>query len=199
MIIKPIEFGKGKTIEGPTGSISITLEVSDSRGGVEIQKPGEGCADGQCRITGNTYNAKDDIKKLPYGDDGTQWNGEVWLVNKHKVAELTAVLMKAGYSLTIDGKAVSHCDDFGELREEVDLPGDEDGTVDVMYGPHGDNDEVSCSWAEDAADLGNYDDVETFADKFGLTIVEDEVIRERHNVTSGEPSEVDDLFTTEGV
>jgi len=173
-MFKVMEVGDGVEIEGPTGPINVYLEPVQNSGEVLIKAPGDDIGKNQCRIHGNTYQHKDLIKKLPYGHEGSEWTGEVWAVNKEMTTELAAVLTIAGVDVTIEGGAVAEDDGWGHLREEIELPGDDNASIQVMVGPSGPGDKVSRSWAEDAAEKGNYDSVEEFAEQFNLDVASDE-------------------------
>lgn len=178
MMFKVMEIGDGVEIDGPTGAINVYLEPVQESGEVLIKAPGEDIGDSHCRVHGRTYENKDLIKKLPYGSHGTEWTGDVWAVNKDMTTELAAVLTIAGVDLTVEAGVVAEDEDWGHLREEIDLPGDNDDTITVRVGPGGPGDKVSRTWAEEAAETGNYDSVEEFADQFNLEVASDEEMQE---------------------
>lgn len=195
MIFRVIEVGDGVELDGPTGKIRVYLEPTQETGDVHIKEPGEDIDDDLCRIHGDTYNSKDLIKKLPYGRSGTQWNGEVWTVHKKSTADLCAVLKIAARDVTLDSRAIAHDDDWGILQEEIELDEGGNETYKVINGPSDPGQGVSRSWAEDAADLGNYDSADAFAEQFNLEIVEDSDMEER--AEDADSPEGADPFSTE--
>lgn len=182
MMFEVIEVGDGVELDCKTGTVNVYLEPTTEEGEIHIKGDDESGTAGMCDISGDTYQHKELIKKLPYGDTGTEWTGETWVVAKDQTANLAGVLTIAGVKATLDARAIATDDDWGELREEIDLPGDDNETVKVMRGPEGPDNKVSRSWAEDAARVGRYEDAETFADEFGLDVVPDEEIMEYHDL-----------------
>jgi len=178
MIYEVVEIGDGEEIEGPTGSIGVFLEPTEDTGQVHIEEPGDGIMDHQCRVSGDTYNNRKLIKKLPYGDDGSEWTGETWAVAKHKTSDLAAVLSIAAVKVTIDSDAIASDEGWGHLRSEVVDKPESDDSVEVMVGPGDPGDKVSRSWAEDAAKTGNYDSADEFAEAFSLEIASDEEMKQ---------------------
>jgi len=181
-MFKVIEVDDGKRLDCKTGKVNVWLEPTTDRGDIHIKGDKESGTDGMCDVVGDTYQHKEVIKKLPYGDTGTEWTGDVWAVSTDQTANLAGVLTIAGIGATLDARAIAVDDDWGELREEIDVPGDDNETIRVMRGPEGPGDKVSRSWAEDAARVGRYEDAETFADEFGLEVAPDEEIMEYHDL-----------------
>lgn len=183
MIFEIIELDEGVTVSGPTGSIDVYAEPVKNEGRVHIGDYRDGDApDGMLPVTGDTYNQKGKIKKLPYGDDGTKWTGEVWAVAGDKVTDLVAVLKLSGLNVTVHSTALAIDDDWGELQNEVDIDGGgtNDETIKLMVGPRHSAEGVSRSWVEEAAKLGNSDDVDAFIEKYNLDVYDDEELMEKH-------------------
>jgi len=176
MMYKVMEIGSGTEIDGPTGAINVHLEPTDYEGEVHIKAPGDGIGDSHCRIEGNTYQHKDLIKKLPYGNDGAEWTGEVWAASSDMTSDLAAVLSIAAVGVTINAEAVASDEEWGGLIDEVDGIGDDDEEETVMVGPSGPGEGVSRSWAEQAAETANYDTVDEFIEHFEVSVVSDDVM-----------------------
>jgi len=181
MRMKVFELHDGVEVEGPTGEISVGINPTDEMHDVYIREPGSGTDDKWCKIVGDTYQHKEKIKKLDYGQ--VEWTGDYWQVLEDKVTEVCSVLLIAGVDVGLDAGAVASDRDWGYLREEVelddDLGGVEEETLRIMVPPDGPTDKVSRSWAEDATEVGNYDSVEEFAEEFGLNVESDEEMKER--------------------
>lgn len=180
MKLKVREQPEGQLIEGPTGDIEVDLEPTDDFHDVMVCEPGSGDGTDMCKITGKTYEHKEKIKKLPYGDDGTRWTGEWWEVNKSMVTELCAVLCIAAVDVCVHSKCVAKDEDWGSLRKRIDIDEgrEEDSKLRIVAGPKSPMEGVSRSWAEDAAEVGNFDDADDFAEEYGLNIIEDEEAKE---------------------
>lgn len=187
MLFEVMEMGEGVELSGPNGSIDVYLEPTTDEGQIHVGKDGDGVKSEHLPITGDTYNKKDRIKDVGYGHNGVEWTGEVWSVHQDKVTELVSVLMIAGCHVTVDARAVAVDEDWGILREEVEIGDDGKESIRVMVGPEGEGDEVSRSWCEEAAKVGNYEDAELFAEDFGLEVVDDEVVKERYGLTTDDP------------
>jgi hypothetical protein len=187
----------GEAVDGPKGKIVLDCEPTDGYHDIFVGEPGSGGSDDMCKISGETYQAKDDIKELPYGSDGTEWTGEYWQVNEEATAGLCSVLIHEDWDLCIHAKAVVADESWGSLRKEVDV-GDSlhtEETLHLMAGPESPMEGVSRSWAEDAAQVGKFDSAEDFADEFGLNIIEDDEAEEE--LDNPEEYQEDNVFSTE--
>lgn len=191
------ESHDGTVISGPTGKIDVGLEPTNDYHDIFIQKPGSGSGDDMCKISGDTYQHKKKIKKLPYGDNGSQWTGDYWEVNKNLTSDLCAVLKVVAVDVCIHSRAVVSDDGWKSLRKEIDIddPVGSDETLRLMAGPDSPMEGVSRSWAEDAAETGNFDSVEEFAESFGLNVIDDEEAEDKLD----EPEEYNDenIFSTQ--
>lgn len=185
-----IRHPEGQSIEGPTGSIPVLAEPNEPDGDIIIHTPGEHDSvslKGQCAVTGDTYNQKDKIKKLEYGEDGTRWNGDVWTVNEEASSDLAAVLMVAGISVSVYEGALRHDAGWGRYYEPVDESGCDGEEMVVMVGPDYPTDFVSRSWVQEAAKVGGFQEVENFIEKFGLTVVDDGEAYNRAGLSDDDP------------
>ena len=178
MILKATESEGGIIADCPRRAVSVDLEPIKREQEVHIGDIDESVAGGACPITGNSYPYKDTIKELPYGDDGTQWTGDVWVVNPRKTTELVALLLDDGASVSLDASVLEYDEDWGVLRREILLDDEGSEVLRVMHPPYGDDNKVPESWAKSAGDLGNFDSVEEFAERFDLNIVPDEEAKE---------------------
>jgi len=181
----------GVIVDGPRGKAMLELEPTDEMHDVFIDEPGSGGADHMCAVVGNTYPVKDEIKELPYGNDGTQWNGDEWEVDEEMTATLCNVLCDEEVDLAIHAKAVVSDDDWGDLRHEIEVDDGivEEETVRLMAGPESPMEGVSRSWAEDAAEVGGFESAEEFAEEFGLNVIEDDEAEEELGEDSDEYQE----------
>lgn len=197
MYFEIMEHHEGEEISYGSKSITVHLEPSDDSHDIVIEEPGSGESDKHCKISGDTYPAKDDIKEIGYGNKGAEWTGEYWQCHHSRTADLATILMVRFHDVAIDAMAVAHCEGWGPLREGIEIDDSGEETYTVMQGPEGDDNHVSRSWAEDAADVGNYSSAEEFADEFGLEIVSDQQIKEEKGLTEDDDELVvssDDAF-----
>lgn len=188
----------GEAVGGPKGKIVLGLEPTDEYHDIFVGKPGSGDGDDMCKVSGETYQAKDDIKELPYGSDGTEWTGEYWQVSEGATAALCSVLLHEDWDVCIHAEAVVSDESWGNLRKEIDV-GDSlhtDETLHLMAGPESPMEGVSRSWAEDAAQVGKFGSAEEFADEFGLNIIEDDEAEEK--LDDPEEYQEENVFSTEG-
>jgi hypothetical protein len=196
MMLKATEDEGGIIVKSPVRAVSVDLEPVQTEEEVHIGDLDESVASGCCPVEGNSYPYKDDIKKLPYGDDGTQWTGDVWAVNPRKTAELVAVLLGAGARVSLEASCLEYDEDWGRLRKEILLDDDSGEKLRVMHPPYGDDNKVPRSWVESASSLGNFDSVEEFAENFDLNVVSDKEAKEELGL-SDDDEEVD-FFSSEG-
>jgi|APHM01.1.fsa_nt_gi hypothetical protein len=175
------ESWEGVSVKGPTGRVTLDLEPTDDMHDVYVGEPGSGDSDDMCKISGETYQAKDDIKELPYGSDGTEWTGEYWQVSEDMTATLCSVLVAEGWGVAIHGKSVVADEDWDELRHEIDIDSSlhSEETLHLMAGPESPMEGVSQSWAEHAAQVGRFDSAEEFVERFGLNVIEDDDAEEQ--------------------
>jgi len=187
----------GEAVNGPQGKVVLDLEPTDDYHDIFIDEPGSGDGDDMCKISGETYQAKDDIKELPYGSDGTEWTGEYWQVNEEATAALCSVLLQEGWDVAIAAKAVISDESWGNLRKEIDVDDSlhTEETLHLMAGPESPMEGVSRSWAKDAAQVGSFESAEAFADEFGLNIIEDDEAEDK--LDDPEEYQENNVFSTE--
>jgi hypothetical protein len=173
-LYKVMEVGDGERIDSESGPINVHCEPANSTGEVHIKKQSQSNGRGQCDVTGNTYHRKDIIKKLPYGDDGTKWTGDVWVVSEEQTANLAATLTIAGVDVTIHEDAIASDPEWGYYYDEAQTDEPEGG--ELVIGPPADADErkVSSGWVETLVGLGYYSDAEEYADRFDVKLLWDE-------------------------
>ena len=171
-----MEVGDGERIDSESGPINVHCEPTDITGEVHIKQQSQSEGREQCNVTGNTYHRKDIIKKLPYGDDGTKWTGDVWVVAEDQTANLAATLIIAGVDVTIHEDAIASDDEWGWYYEEAQPDEPEEG--ELVIGPPDDasEDKVSSGWVETLVNLGHYSSVEEYADRFDVKMLYDEDI-----------------------
>jgi len=173
-MFRVVDLDQGQDISHEGRTVTIGLEEATSQGQVHIGAPKEGTSPKRCPISGDTYRFKEDIKKLPYGAEGTEWTGEEWVVNYEMVPELVTELVWVGVDVTVEAVHVEADGMDLSLKTKPDNNNESAKVERVWQGPTGDGDYVSCAWAEAASRLGNYDDIGDFTVKHGVTILSDE-------------------------
>jgi len=174
MILKATESSDGVMIQCPTGAVQVDLEPVQRVGEVHVGDIDESLASGVCPIEENSYPYKETIKELPYGNEGSQWTGDVWAVNPRRTADLVAMLVMDEAEVTVEANCLQYDEDWGKLRREIVLDEDRNEKLCVVHPPYGDENKVPRSWVEDASRMANFSSVEEFADEFGLNVVPDE-------------------------
>jgi len=177
-LYKVMEVGDGESIDSESGPINVHCEPTDSTGEVHIKQQIQSEGRGQCSITGNAYHRKDIIKKLPYGDDGTKWTGDVWVVNEEQTANLAATLTIAGVDVTIHEDAIASDPEWGYYHDEAQPEESEEGELVIGPPPEADERKVASGWVETLVGLGYYGDVEEYADRFDVKLLWDEDMME---------------------
>lgn len=182
MMYEVIEMADGTEVDSESGPISLHCEPADSSGEVHIESPGGSVGEGKCAVSGNTYHRKDLIKKLPYGDDGTEWTGETWIVDSEQTANLAAVLCIAGVDVTIDSEAVGSDAEWGYYHEQ-ESEDDEDGG-DVVIGEPDDANEskVMVSWVCDLVEVGCCESELEYKDRYGVELFWDDDVSGSHEL-----------------
>jgi len=168
-----MEMADGEEIDSESGPISLHLEPVDSSGRIHIESPDYSGEDGFCPITGDTYRQKDVIKKLPYGDGGTKWTGETWVVSEEQTANLAATLSIAAVDVTIHSDAVGSDPEWGYYHEEEQEEESVPTGVEVGGPSEANESAVMASWLSDLVELGSYDSKSEYQDRFGVNLFYD--------------------------
>ncbi len=143
-------------------------------------------------IEGNTYPYKEDIKATEWEATHYNWTGEYWEVDLDTVIEVMRKLCRAADEVSVEPEVVYESESLEPWRGEIELDDGGHETFEFIMGPTEGDERVSRSWAEDAAELGNYDSVGEFAERFNFDVVDDEVLFEDIE----EPSEVGEVNGT---
>lgn len=127
-------------------------------------------------ITGDTYKYKADIKDHDWNVTHHEWTGEYWRVDLDAVREVMNTVCRAAGVISADPELVYDADSLTEYEGEIELDGEGSETFEFILGVGEGDERVSRSWAEDAAELGNFGGVEEFAERFNFEVVDDEVL-----------------------
>lgn len=127
-------------------------------------------------IKGKTYPYKEDIKATEWENTHYDWTGEYWQVDLDTVRDVIRMVARAADEVSCDPEVVYESDSMEPWRGEIELEEEGGETFEFIMGPTEGDERVSRSWAEDAAEVGNYDSVEDFADEFNFDVVDDEVL-----------------------
>jgi len=165
-----VEMAEGEEIDSESGPIDLHLEPAHRKGEVHIGEPSECDEDGHCAISGNTYQKKDIIKKLPYGDSGTKWTGETWTVAEDQTANLAAVLTIAAVDVSIDAGAVASDPDWGYYHEQEQPDEDDEPEIEVDEPGDAAEEKVMVEWVATLVELGYYDSETDYADRHGVDL-----------------------------
>jgi len=182
MMYKAIEMADGEDIDSESGPISLHLEPANRTGEIHIENPAESGHSDHCTINGNTYQRKDLIKKLPYGETGTEWTGETWTVHKEQTANLAAVLCVAGVRVTLGEGAVRSDPEWGWYHEQ-EQP-DDGGEDEIEVGGPVDAAEkkVLLSWVSDLVELGVIESEWDYAERHKVMFFHDDNTGNAHEL-----------------
>lgn len=160
----------------------LSADVTNTHADIHVHEPQQVDGETRCKLTGDTYPAKETIKSTEYSRTGYGWFGEFWAAYPTGLHELIPALVKDGYSVSSDQEPVQTCDGLADFHKVILMGQDNPEYFVFERGPEGDNGLVSESWAESAAELGNWDSVEAFCDRFGLEPMEDEKLMDKLGV-----------------
>lgn len=164
-----------------TGIVRMFQSPGESQ--VHFGKPGDNVDNNMVPITGETYPAKDTIKEADYARTSRGWYDNVWACKVDTLDEVAVALLKEGWEVSVEAQAAMKCNNLAPMLEDYLI---DNGHCEVRFKkpPSEEDRRVSRSWAEGAAQLGNFDSVDEFAGKFDLVVVDDEVLMRDMGVDS---------------
>jgi len=151
----------------------VDADVSSDKGEVHFNDPARGDYGKVVPITGNTYPYKDEIKETDWEETHRRWNkqAEYWQADLDTIRRVINQVCRYCPDVTVEPEVVEESGSLKEFRGEISIG--EKETFEFLSGPNEGDERVSRSWAEDAAEVGNYDGVEDFAEQYNLNVVDD--------------------------
>lgn len=152
----------------------VEPDVQSEEGVVHFDKPKRGDFQKVVPIKGDTYSYKDDIKATEWEDTHRKWNGEYWQADCDSIRLVINKVCRVCQDVTVHPDVVEESESLKEFRGKFEI-GEEDTneTFEFYTGPKEGDERVSRSWAENAAEVGNFE-FEEFVDEFNLDVVDDE-------------------------
>lgn len=164
----------------------LEADIMGNQGTVHFDEPERTNYGKKVPIKGNTYPFKDDIKAADWDTTHHEWTGDYWRVDLEPVSVVVESLCEVADTVTADPEVVYQSDSLAQFRGKIEIDEDSGETFEFLRGPVEGDERVSRSWAEDAAETGNFDSVEEFADRFNFDVVDDEVLFDDYDDSTAE-------------
>lgn len=148
----------------------LDAEATPEKADVHFEEPEDTQYGPRVDVTGNTYPVKESIKGRDIYDTGSYFDGDVWQIRLSAVRKVTELLLDEMPEVTAEVETVESCDELSEWHDEVEVEGDDDSKLIFRGATSGPGGVCTREWAEDAARVGNFDDVDEFVDRFNLEI-----------------------------
>jgi hypothetical protein len=154
----------------------IDADIAGDELSIHFDKPESTGYGDKVPILGDTYSVKDQIKSEDWDTTHHEWTGDYWRVDLDTVRVVINNVCRVVKAVSVDPEVVYESDSMTEFEGKIELDDGKDETFEFVLGPGGGDKRCSRSWAESAAERGNYEDVEEFAEKFNLEVVDDKVL-----------------------
>jgi len=151
----------------------IQPDVAGEEGVVHFDEPVRGDYGKVVPIRGDTYSFKDEIMECDWEETHRKWNGDYWQADLDTIREVINQICSFCDDVTVHKDVVEESESMAEFRGKFDIGYSGDETFEFISGPQEGDGRVSMSWAEDAAEVGNYSSVEEFAEEFDFEVVPD--------------------------
>jgi len=170
----------GQLLGEPGMGSRVSVDVVMRHGDVHVEEPESTQYGRKVPLTGDTYPAKEAIKRPDWDMTHHEWTGDYWRVDVGTLNVTIGSLLRDGYTVTAVRESVRGCDGLERWHDEVMM--DENTTFRFDASVRPGSKVVSRTRAERMAELANYASVESFVKDFEIEVKDDDELMARLGV-----------------